>query len=379
MRNVLKVFFGGLLLTLAQDIQAQNTINVVTSAVPFLRISPDARAGGMGDLGVATMPDANAQFYNLAKYPFAKNNSGIGLTYTPWLKDLGLNDVFLASLAGYKKIDETQSISGSLRYFNLGNIEFTDNFGNSLGTGRPRELGLDFGYSRKLSDNLSLGVGLRYINSALANAQIGGVAYKPGNAVAGDLGIYYVSNPEDLTGLSLGLAMTNMGSKISYTGDAAQKDFIPANMTLGAMYTVISNEVNRLSLGMDIHKLMVPTPPLLGDSAAMTDYRSKSVVGSWFSSFGDAPGGFSEEFKEFAFSLGGEFIYNEQFAVRAGYFYENKNKGNRQYFSMGAGFRYNNLDINLSYLIPSGTGVNRNPLSNTIRFSLLFNLGPAEE
>lgn len=379
MRNVLKVFFGGLLLTLAQDIQAQNTINVVTSAVPFLRISPDARAGGMGDLGVATMPDANAQFYNLAKYPFAKNSSGIGLTYTPWLKDLGLNDVFLASLAGYKKIDETQSISGSLRYFNLGNIEFTDNFGNSLGTGRPRELGLDFGYSRKLSDNLSLGVGLRYINSALANAQIGGVAYKPGNAVAGDLGIYYVSNPEDLTGLSLGLAMTNMGSKISYTGDAAQKDFIPANMTLGAMYTIISNEVNRISLGMDIHKLMVPTPPLLGDSAAMINYRSKSVVGSWFSSFGDAPGGFSEELKEFAFSLGGEFIYNEQFAVRAGYFYENKNKGNRQYFSMGAGFRYNNLDINLSYLIPSGTGVNRNPLSNTIRFSLLFNLGPAEE
>jgi hypothetical protein len=379
MRQLLKVLFGGLLLTLAQQLYAQNTLNVVTSAVPFLRISPDARAGGMGDLGVATMPDANAQFYNLAKYPFAKNNSGIGLTYTPWLKDLGLNDVFLASLAGYTKIDETQSISGSLRYFNLGNIEFTDNFGNSLGTGRPRELGLDFGYSRKLSDQLSLGVGLRYINSALANAQIGGVAYRPGNAVAGDLGIYYVSNPEDLTGLSLGLAMTNMGSKISYTGDATQKDFIPANMTLGAMYTIISNEVNRISLGMDIHKLMVPTPPLLGDSAGMTNYRSKSVVGSWFSSFGDAPGGFSEEFKEFAFSLGGEFIYNEQFAVRAGYFYENKNKGNRQYFSMGAGFKYNNLDINLSYLIPSGTVVNRNPLSNTIRFSLLFNLGPIEE
>lgn len=377
--KALKVILGGLLFTLVHNVHAQSTINVVTSAVPFLRISPDARAGGMGDLGVATMPDANAQFYNLAKYPFAKNNSGIGLTYTPWLKDLGLNDVFLASLAGYKKIDETQSISGSLRYFNLGNIEFTDNFGNSLGTGRPRELGLDFGYSRKLSDQLSLGVGLRYINSALANAQIGGVAYKPGNAVAGDLGIYYVSNPEDLTGLSLGLAMTNLGSKISYTGDAAQKDFIPANLTLGGMYTIISNEVNRISLGVDIHKLMVPTPPLLGDSAGMVNYRSKGVVGSWFSSFGDAPGGFSEELKEYAFSLGGEFIYNEQFAVRAGYFYENKNKGNRQYFSMGAGFRYNNLDINLSYLIPSGSGVNRNPLSNTIRFSLLFNLGPIEE
>ncbi len=379
MRNLLKVIVGSLMFCQIQAINAQSTINVVTSAVPFLRISPDARSGGMGDLGVATTPDANAQFYNVAKYPFAKNNSGIGLTYTPWLKDLGLNDVFLASVAGYKKLDETQAISGSLRYFNLGNIEFTDNYGNSLGTGRPRELGLDFAYSRKLSDQLSLGIALRYINSALANAQIGGVSYKPGNAVSGDLGLYYVANPEEGTGLSAGLSLSNLGSKISYTGDATQRDFIPANMTLGAMYTIVSNEVNRVSFGMDIHKLMVPTPPLLGDSAGMVNYRSKGVVGSWFSSFGDAPGGFSEELKEYALSLGGEFVYNEQFAFRAGYFYENKNKGNRQYFSMGAGFRYNNLDINLSYLIPSGSGVNRNPLSNTIRFSLLFNLGTIED
>ena len=379
MGNTLKVIVGGLVFFQINILHAQSSINVVTSAVPFLRISPDARSGGMGDLGVATIPDANAQFYNVAKYPFAKNNSGIGLTYTPWLKDLGLNDVFLASVSGYKKLDETQAISGSLRYFNLGNIEFTDNYGNSLGTGRPRELGLDFGYSRKLSDQLSLGIALRYINSALANAQIGGVSYKPGNAVSGDLGLYYVANAEDGTGLSAGLSLSNLGSKISYTGDATQRDFIPANMTLGAMYTILSNEVNKLSFGMDIHKLMVPTPPLLGDSAGMVNYRSKGVVGSWFSSFGDAPGGFSEELKEYAVSLGGEFVYNEQFAFRAGYFYENKNKGNRQYFSMGAGFRYNNLDINLSYLIPSGTGVNRNPLSNTIRFSLLFNLGPLED
>ena len=379
MRNTLKVIIGGLVFLQLYTVRAQSTINVVTSAVPFLRISPDARSGGMGDLGVATIPDANAQFYNVAKYPFAKNNAGIGLTYTPWLKDLGLNDVFLASVAGYKKLDETQAISGSLRYFNLGNIEFTDNYGNSLGTGRPRELGLDFAYSRKLSDQLSLGIALRYINSALANAQIGGVSYKPGNAVAGDLGLYYVANADDGVGLSAGLSLSNLGSKISYTGDATQRDFIPANMTLGAMYTILSNEVNRLSFGMDIHKLMVPTPPLLGDSAGMVNYRSKGVVGSWFSSFGDAPGGFSEELKEYALSLGGEFVYNEQFAFRAGYFYENKNKGNRQYFSMGAGFRYNNLDINLSYLIPSGTGVNRNPLSNTIRFSLLFNLGTLED
>ena len=377
MREILKVLTGGLLFFQTQFAFSQsNTINVVTSAVPFLRISPDARAGGMGDLGVATTPDANAQFYNVAKYPFAKTNSGIGLTYTPWLKDLGLNDVFLTSVAGYKKLDDNQTISGSLRYFNLGNIDFTDNLGNPLGQGRPRELGLDFGYARKLAEKLSLGIALRFINSSLANAQIGGVSYKPGNAVAGDLGLYYVSNPETGTGLSAGLAMTNLGSKISYTSDAAQKDFIPANLTLGAMYTILSNEVNKLSFGLDIHKLMVPTPPMLGDSAGMINYRNKSVVGSWFSSFGDAPGGFSEELKEFAISLGGEFTYNEQFSVRGGYFYENKNKGNRQYFSMGAGFKYNNSVINLSYLIPSGTGVNRNPLSNTIRFSLIFDLGP---
>ena len=380
MREILKVLTGGLLFFQTQFAFSQsNTINVVTSAVPFLRISPDARAGGMGDLGVATTPDANAQFYNVAKYPFAKTNSGIGLTYTPWLKDLGLNDVFLTSVAGYKKLDDNQTISGSLRYFNLGNIDFTDNLGNPLGQGRPRELGLDFGYARKLAEKLSLGIALRFINSSLANAQIGGVSYKPGNAVAGDLGLYYVSNPETGTGLSAGLAMTNLGSKISYTSDAAQKDFIPANLTLGAMYTILSNEVNKLSFGLDIHKLMVPTPPMLGDSAGMINYRNKSVVGSWFSSFGDAPGGFSEELKEFAISLGGEFTYNEQFSVRGGYFYENKNKGNRQYFSMGAGFKYNNSVINLSYLIPSGTGVNRNPLSNTIRFSLIFDLGPIEE
>lgn len=379
MRNTLKVLVGVLGFFAMRPLSAQNTLNVVTSAVPFLRISPDARSGGMGELGVAISPDANAQFYNVAKYSFSKKTSGIGVTYTPWLKDLGLNDVFLASAAGYKKLDENQAISGSLRYFNLGNIEFTDNFGNSLGSGRPRELGLDFAYSRKLSGNLSLGIAIRYINSALANAQIGGVSYKPGNAVAGDLGIYYVARPELGTGLTLGASLSNLGSKISYTGDATQRDFIPANMTLGAMYTVLKNEVNKLSFGLDIHKLLVPTPPFLGDSDGMRKYRSMGVVESWFSSFGDAPGGFSEELKEYALSLGSEFAYNEQFAFRAGYFYENKNKGNRQYFSAGTGFRYSNLEINLSYLIPSGTGVNRNPLSNTIRFSMLFNLSPNQE
>lgn len=352
---------------------------MVTSAVPFLRISPDARAGGMGDLGVATSPDANSQFYNVAKYAFAKSPSGLAMTYTPWLKDLGLNDVYLASLAGYYQLSESESISGSLRYFSLGNIQFTDNLGNDLNSFRPRELALDAGYSRKLGENLSLGVALRYINSNLAGGQaVNGVSYKAGSAVAGDIGLYYSTEADDGSGINLGAAFTNLGSKISYTSDATQKDFIPANMAIGGVYNYVSNEVNRLSFGVDIHKLMVPTPPSLGDSTGLANYRTKGVVGSWFSSFGDAPGGGAEELKEFSLSLGGEFSYNEQFAVRAGYFYEDKTKGNRQYFSLGAGFTSSSFGVNLSYLIPSGSGVNRNPLSNTIRFSLLMDLSPSE-
>ena len=381
MKRIAKCLLASItLLSLVSSSIAQNSpINVVTTAVPFLRISPDARAGGMGDLGVATTPDVNSQFYNVAKYAFASNPSGIGMTYTPWLKDLGLNDVYLASLAGYYKLDDVQAISGSLRYFSLGNIQFTDNLGNDLNSFRPREVAVDAGYSRKLSDRLSLGIALRYINSNLAGGQaISGVSYKPGNAVSGDVGLYYNSLGDDGSGLSLGLALTNLGSKISYTSDATQKDYIPANFTLGAVYTSVSNEVNKLSFGLDIHKLMVPTPPLLGDSAGLVNYRSKGVVGSWFSSFGDATGGFAEELKEFYFSLGGEYTYDEQFSLRAGYFYENQTKGNRQYFSLGAGFKYSSLAFNLSYLIPSGSGVNRNPLSNTIRFGLVFDLGAQE-
>ncbi|MFN5422022.1 MAG: type IX secretion system outer membrane channel protein PorV [bacterium] len=359
--------------------QTTNSINVVTTSVPFLRISPDARAGGMGDLGVATSPDANSQFYNVAKYAFAENTSGIGVTYTPWLKDLGLNDVYLTSLAGYYQLDENQALSGSLRYFSLGNIQFTDNLGNDLNTFRPREFAFDAGYSRKLSDVFSLGVAIRYINSNLAGGQaVNGVSYKAGNAVSGDIGVYYTPQTEDGSGFSFGAAVTNLGSKISYTSDATQKDFIPANGTIGAVYTYVSNEVNKLSFGIDVHKLLVPTPPGLGDSLGLVNYRSKGVVGSWFSSLTDAPGGIKEELKEFYFSAGAEYTYNDQFSVRAGYFYENPDKGNRQFLSMGAGFKYNALGINLSYLIPSGSGVNRNPLSNTIRFSLVFDLSRAD-
>ncbi len=364
---------------MAVNAQQTDPINVVTTAVPFLRISPDARAGGMGDLGVATSADANSQFYNLAKYPFATGKGAVAATYTPWLKDLGLNDVYLASIAGYYKMDELQAVSGSIRYFSLGNIQFTDNLGNDLNSFRPREFAIDAGYSRKLSDNLSLGVALRYINSNLAGGQaVNGVSYKAGSSVAGDLGFFYTTAQENGAGWNFGATLTNLGSKISYTNDATQKDFIPANLGLGAVHTSVFNEVNKVSFGLDIHKLMVPTPPALGDSAGLANYRTKGVVGSWFSSFGDAPGGFSEELKEFYFSLGGEYWYNNQFAFRAGYFYENKTKGNRQYFTVGAGIKYNIFGLNFSYLIPSGNGVNRNPLSNTLRFSLVFDFDGGE-
>ena len=381
MRHIkLPALMGVVCLFTGINAQAQtDPINVVTTAVPFLRISPDARAGGMGDLGVATSPDPNSQFYNVGKYPFAQNKSGLAVTYTPWLKDLGLNDVFLASVAGYVKLDDDQAISASMRYFSLGEIQFTDNFGNNLNRAQPWEMGLDVGYSRKLSDRLALGVALRYIYSNLASQTvINGVAYKPGTSVAGDVGLYYSNQDESGDGLSLGLSMTNLGAKIGYTDDVNARDFLPANLTLGGVYTRVVNEVNKVSFGLDIHKLMVPTPPSLGDSAGLAAYRSKGVVGSWFSSFGDAPGGFSEELREFYFSLGAEYVYNDLFAVRAGYFHEDKTKGNRQYFSIGTGVKWSAFGLNFSYLLPTGSGVNRNPLSNTLRFSLVFDFGQAD-
>ena len=370
-----------ILLAGLSQLKAQvDSINVVTTAVPFLRISPDARAGGMGDLGVATSPDANSSFFNLAKTPFTKSPYGVGLTYTPWLKDLGLNDVYLLSFAGYYKLDEQQAISGSIRYFSLGNIQFTDGSGNELGTGRPREFGIDGGYSRKLSDNMSIGIALRFIHSNLVgNYTDQSNTYQAGNAVAGDLSFFYTGQNEDGQGWNFGAALSNLGSKIGYTRDATQKDFIPANLGLGATYTKVFDETSKIEFGLDLHKLLVPTPPKLtgdvsSDSAKIADYRTKGVVGSWFSSFGDAPGGFGEEIREFQFSLGAAYSYNNQFFARTGFFYEDKTKGNRKYFTVGLGIKYNVFGLNFSYLVPSGAGINRNPLSNTLRFGLILDL-----
>ncbi len=373
--TALVMLMGGSFAVNAQS--TTNPINVVTTAVPFLRISPDARSGGMGDVGVATIPDANSSFWNQAKIPFAVSKSSIALTYTPWLKGLDLNDVYLASAAGYYQLDELQAISGSLRYFSLGNIQFTDNLGNDLQTYRPREFAVDAGYSRKLSDNLGIGIALRYINSNLASGQSSsGSTYKTGSSVAADLSLFHdgTAGKTDGSGLNWGVTFSNLGTKISYTNDASEKDFIPANLGLGLAYVKAFDETNKITFGLDINKLLVPTPPALGDSAGLIDYHNKGVVSSWFSSFGDAPGGFSEEIKEFQVSVGAEYYYNDQFAFRAGYFYEAPTKGDRQYFTVGAGLNYNMFGLNFSYLIPSGNGINRNPLSNTLRFSIIFNL-----
>ena len=360
-----------------QSLKAQNPekINVVTTAVPFLRISPDARSGGMGDLSLATSADAASSYFNLGKVPFNELNAGVNVTYTPWLKSL-VNDVYLASVAGFYKMDELQAISGSLRYFSLGSIQFTNENGQSLGSKNPRELGIQLGYSRRLSDQLGIGVGLKYINSNLASGTYNGSTYKPGSSVAADLGLYYAGHNEAGDGLAFGVALTNLGTKIGYTDNAEQKDYIPANLGLGTTYTKVFDESNKISFGLDVNKLLVPTPP--GQNATpqqYEDYRKQSVVSSWFSSFSDAPGGMSEELKEFQISIGAEYWYNNQFALRAGYFYEDETKGNRRYFTAGAGLKYNVFGLNFSYLAPTGSGVNQNPLSNTLRFSIVFDLG----
>lgn len=354
--------------------QSADPINVVTTAVPFLRISPDARSGGMGEVGIATSADAYSGFWNLGKIPFAKSKTNIGVTYTPWLSDLGLNDVYLASLSGYHQLDENQALSVGLRYFSLGNIQFTDNNGNQLQSFRPREFGVDLGYSRKLSGKSGLGIALRYISSDLAGGTVNGITYKKGTSVAGDLHYYHNGLKETGAGFNWGVTLSNLGAKISYTEDANQKDFIPANLGLGGAYTKVFDADNKVTFALDLNKLLVPTPPSIGDSAGLADYRSKGVVSSWFSSFGDAPDGGAEELREVTASLGAEYWYKEQFAVRAGYFYENPEKGNRKYFSVGAGLKYNMFGLNFSYLLPAGSGINRNPLSNTLRFSLSFDL-----
>lgn len=355
--------------------KAQDPINIVTTAVPFLRISPDARSGGMGDAGIALTPDASSGYWDLAKTPFASSSSAIGVTYTPWLKDIA-QDVYMIALSGYHKLDEDQAFSAGIRYFNLGQIQFTDAQGNPLNTGRPREFAVDLGYSRKISSTLGVGVALRYINSALASGlSINGVSYKAGNAIAADISLFGDNRNDDGQGLTYGLAFSNLGSKIGYTDNAATKDYIPANLGIGVGYTWSIQEEHKFTLAAEVNKLLVPAPPeynpddTTGYQQALDDYHTQSVFSSWFKSFSD---------NAYAGSIGAEYTYNDQFSVRAGYYKESKQAGNRSFFTAGVGVKYQIFTFNFSYLAPSGNGVTRNPLSNTLRFGVLFDLEPQQ-
>ena len=364
----------------------QDPINTITTSVPFLMIAPDARSGSMGDAGVSSTPDANSMHWNPAKYAFIDGNMGFSVSYSPWLKKL-VNDINLAYLSGYYRVDDEQVIGASLRYFSLGDINFTDNQGGDMGTYRPNEFAIDATYSRKLSTNLSGAVAARFIYSNLTMGQyVQGLQTHPGTSVAADVAVYWNKDISlaDLEGnLAWGVNISNIGAKISYT-DNTTKDFIPTNLRFGPSLTVDFDEFNSMSFMVDINKLLVPSPPIyeLNDSTGQQVFGPDgrpvilngmdpevSVATGMLHSFYDAPDGFNEEIREFSFSVGVEYWYDKQFAIRGGFFYEDRTKGNRKYFTLGAGLKYNVFGLDFAYLIPIEQ---QNPLENTLRFSLLF-------
>ncbi len=372
-------------------------VNTITTAVPLLMISPDARSGAMGDAGVASSPDANSIHWNPAKLAFIENDMGFAVSYTPWLRAL-VPDINLAYISGYKKIDKDQTLGATLLYFSLGNIVFTNIVGEVTGEFNPNEFAIDLAYSRKLGDNISGGLALRYIYSNLTGGyyiESAGES-RPGRSIAADVSVFYqddVSLGEKDGRLGIGLNVSNIGSKISYT-QTADKDFIPINFRFGTSLTVDIDEYNSIAFVGDLNKLLVPTPPIYltdNDGNPIEDVDgnkliefgkdpSRSVPNGMFGSFNDAPGVvvnteaglrsvFKEEMREFTYSAGAEYWYDKQFAVRAGYFHEHATKGARKYFTLGAGLKYNVFGLDFAYLIPTET---RHPLENTLRFTLVF-------
>jgi hypothetical protein len=345
--------------------------NTITTGVPFLTIAPDSRAGAMGDAGVATSPDVNSQHWNPAKYAFAESEMGIGLSYTPWLRAL-VSDINLAYLVGYKRLDDRQTMSASLRYFTLGDITFMSEYGDPTGQQSPNEFAVDMGYTRLLSENFSGAVALRYIRSDLTGGQlVNGVETHAGNSYAADVAFYYqkeIRVNRKLWTVASGIDISNIGSKISYT-DGETKDFIPTNLKLGFSWKIEMDKYNTITFAFDANKLLVPTP----DSSKVDIFNGaisdKSPISGIFSSFGDAPGGMVEEFKEINYSIGTEYWYNKQFALRTGCFYEDVTKGNRMFFTAGAGLKMNVFALDFSYLLPVAQN---NPLANTLRFTLSF-------
>jgi hypothetical protein len=370
---LLLLVFTGVTKVYAQE------LNAIQTVVPFLTIAPDSRSGAMGDAGVATTPDVYSQHWNLAKYAFIDGTGGVGISYSPWLRNL-VPDINIAYLSGYYRIDEKQVASASLLYSSLGDVPFTDDFGNLERTFKPNELAFDLGYSRKFSEHFSGGIAFRFIYSNLTGGTYsGGDATKPGTSFAADIAGYYTNKNISISGkdaeLSAGLNFSNIGSKMSYS-DGQTSDFIPMNMRLGGAGTVNLDNFNKLSLALDFNKLLVPTPPIYNEDMEIIDGKDPnvSVPIAIFQSFIDAPGGFKEEIHEITISTGLEYWYNNQFAIRTGYFHENASKGNRKYFTAGAGFRLKGFTIDFSYLMPLAQN---HPLARTLRFSMSFDINPS--
>lgn len=355
------------------DDDIRDKFNPVQHAVIPLTIAPDARAGGMGDVGVATDPDVHAQFWNPAKYPFTYSRSGLAINYTPWLRQL-TDGIALADLVGYIRLGDYQAISASLRYFTMGEV-MTDDANMNV---KPYEMAVDLAYSRMLSETFSAAVGLRYIYSDISGHYDDNTT--AGSAFAADIACYYnnyimMGSRECLLGV--GLNISNIGSKINYGEDYSY--FIPTNMRLGASLTIPINEYNRFSVSADLNKLLVPSMPLQKEDESNEDYQErlrkdyydKSAIGGIFTSFGDSEDGFKGELEEIQWSIGAEYVYNDKFTLRAGYHHESASQGNRKYFTAGAGFRMNVLNIDAGYVIATSPS---NPLDQTLRVSLGFDL-----
>ena len=365
-----------LLLLVTQLTFAQQDIRVVTTAVPFLSIAPDARSAGLGDQGVATSSDAFANHWNPAKYAFIGNDTGAAVSYTPYLSKL-VNDIFLADLTYYRAISDRSAWAVGLRYFSLGEIEIGQtpaDFLNPL-IESPNEYVLDASYALKLSDKFSMAIQGSFLTSDLKLNPANNDSTSASTVAVGISGFYqsYEVPYSSFSGMwRAGFNISNIGPKLKYE-DEGQSDFLPTNLKLGGGFDFIFDSYNKLAVSLEINKLLVPSPSVLGNDGSYSQPDDVGVLSGIFKSFGDAPDGFSEELKEFTWSLGAEFMYDESFALRAGYFNEHELKGARKFFTLGAGFKYNVIDVDLSYLISAGRVIN--PLENTLRFSLTFNFG----
>ena len=379
MRNHIAILMLAIaaLVSMPAKAQKEEIFNPVKTSVTSQTIAPDAHAAGMGDVGAATDPDVVSQYWNPAKYPFTISRAGVALNYTPWLRQL-VNDMDLAYLAGYYRIGDYSAVSASLRYFSLGEVYLTENYENGM-TINPYEMSFDVAYSLMLSENFSLGAAVRWIYSDLTYNYTSDTS--PGSAFAADLSAYYqkyVNIGQRECQLGLGLNISNIGSKISFGGDN-NSEFIPTNLRLGASLMVPIDEYNRFTIAADANKLLVPTYPQQQDGESSEDYQERlqkdyydvSSISGIFKSFGDAPGGFSEELKEIYWSVGGEYVYHDQFSVRAGYHHESATKGNRKYFTVGAGFKMSVFSLDAGYVIATAKS---NPLDQTLRFTLSFDM-----